>query len=321
MQFPDAERRELLGYAAAPTLDRNAVARYALGERGLADAILAPFRPARFERIWSDLVALAEPALAVEVQSGTPTGRCKLGGLPDLPVGVDWPRRREKPLAFVGQLELAEVHQHLHDPTVPSRGLLSFFYEADLWTSGSSPADRGAWHVWLSDGPLSRQSPPALAPPAVPDDYDPATWSFEEAGVVFVPRLSLPERDHRLMERFDMGSSDDEAYMALMDELRRAHGLTGLTQFLGYPAEIQNDPFKTSQLASNGVGPEAYESQPREVTRLLEARGAWRSLFQVDSIDEIRMLWADSGLLHYCMRDEDLRAGRWENSWLLMQSL
>ena len=82
MQYPEAERRGLLAYGATPALNRAAVSRYTLGERILADEILAPFRAERFARIWSDLVALALPALGIEVRKGASTGRSKLGGLP-----------------------------------------------------------------------------------------------------------------------------------------------------------------------------------------------------------------------------------------------
>lgn len=33
------------------------------------------------------------------------------------------------------------------------------------------------------------------------------------------------------------------------------------------------------------------------------------------------MEWADSGLLYYSIRDEDLRTRQWEQSWLVMESL
>lgn len=322
VQYAESERRALLGYAAAPTLDRNFVARYALGERGLAESILAPFRSERFTRIWSNLAALAEPALAIEARKGSPPGRSKLGGLPHLPEGVDWPRRGQKPLIFIAQLDLEEVRAHLRDPALPPTGLLSFFYEADKWTSGDSPTDRGAWRVLLLDEPFSPRPPPALSPPAVPNDYDPSTWGFEEAGITFVPRISLPEAEHLTVERMRVGGADDEAYGALMDELRQAHGLDGLTQLLGYPAEIQHDPFITCQLAANGVDTLTIDDWRADViVRRLEARESWRLLLQVDSISEIGMEWADSGVLYYSIRDADLRAHQWDNTWLVMEDL
>ena len=322
MHFDDADRRELLGYPAAPGLDHQAVARYALGELGLADSILAPFRSARFEQVWTDLARLAMPALAVEPRQGPAAGKSKLGGLPDLPAGADWPRRGHKPLAFIAQLDLGEASRYLRDPVLPTTGLLSFFYEADLWTSGDSPDDRGAWRVFLLSGPLSPQSPPLLAPPAAPDGYDPATWGFEEAGVEFVPRISLPEAEHLLTEHLGVGGDDYEAYNALIDELRQAHGLGGLTQLLGYPAEIQHDPFVTCQLASHGLEPQTREDwKSDQITQLLDARANWRLILQVDSVSEIGMEWADSGLLYYSIRDEDLSTRQWDKSWLIMDSL
>lgn len=322
MHFEDADRRDLLGYQAAPALDRAAVARYALGDLALADSILAPFRAARFERIWTDLVRLALPALAVELRQGPPAGNSRLGGLPDLPPGTDWPRRGQKPLIFIAQLDLSEVRGYLRDHVLPTTGLLSFFYEADLWTSGDSPDDRGAWRVFLVNEPVLRQSPPAMPPPSGSSDDQGTTWQFEEAGVAFVPRICLPEAEHLLTERLGVGGDDYQAYYALMDELRQAHGLSGVTQLLGYPAEIQHDPFVTCQLASHGLAPQTSDDwKSDEVTRLLGVRDSWRLLLQVDSISEIGMEWADSGLLYYCVRDEDLRAREWDSTWLIMDSL
>ena len=322
VQFAESERQALLGYATQPTLDRGLVTRYALGERQLAAPILEPFRSARFERVWQDLIGLALPAVAIEYREGAPAGRSKLGGQPDLPISASWPRRREKPLTFVAQLDLEEIYNYLRDPALPRSGLLSFFYEADEWTSGSSPADQGAWRVMLLEGSLSPQKPPAASPPAVPDYYDPAKWGYEEGDVRFVPRISLPEAEHVLTVRAGVGDDDYEAYGALMDELRQRHGLAGVTQLLGYPAEIQHDPFVTTQLVTNGVDTLTLEDwESKSVRNLLENRDPWRLLLQVDSVSEIGMEWADSGLLYYCLRDEDLRAGKWDSSWLVMDSL
>src|SRR5438128_11503936 len=66
---------------------------------------------------------------------------------------------------------------------------------------------------------------------------DPARWGFEEAGVTFVPRISLPEAERLMVEHVRLLEADYSAYGALMDEVRQAHGLNGLTQLLGYPAE------------------------------------------------------------------------------------
>lgn len=60
--------------------------------------------------------------------SQAPLGRTRLGGTPDLPAGVDWPRDDEGKLGnFFGQLDLADLAQRVNDPALPREGLLSLF--------------------------------------------------------------------------------------------------------------------------------------------------------------------------------------------------
>ena len=56
----------------------------------------------------------------------------------------------------------------------------------------------------------------------------------------------------------------------------------------------------------------AWEKACREPT-------GWRLLLQVDSDDEMEMMWGDCGMLYYCIRDEDLRARRFDDVWLVSQ--
>ena len=60
--------------------------------------------------------------------SDVPTGRTKIGGEPDLPEGQAWPAYRDgKPLAFLAQVNLAELPDGVDRGGLPARGLLSFF--------------------------------------------------------------------------------------------------------------------------------------------------------------------------------------------------
>ena len=58
-------------------------------------------------------------------------GRSRVGGGPDLPKGVEWPRDRSGfHLNFLAQIELADLPDRCED--LPSSGLLSFFSGTDL---------------------------------------------------------------------------------------------------------------------------------------------------------------------------------------------
>src|SRR6478672_6942116 len=94
------------------------------------------------DRRVDDLMALAEPTVRIAIarvdEDALPIGASRLGGRPDLPPGVPWPAWHE-PMAFIAQVNLADVAPHDIAGALPDRGLLSFFYETDgepLYSAG-----------------------------------------------------------------------------------------------------------------------------------------------------------------------------------------
>lgn len=79
--------------------------------------------------------ALIRPSVrlhATRVEESTvPGGATKLGGRPDLPADVEWPREQNEPLTFLAQLDLGELAPLLPKGALPSSGLLSFFVGED----------------------------------------------------------------------------------------------------------------------------------------------------------------------------------------------
>lgn len=90
------------------------------------------------------LGALARPAMHV-VSCDLRPGFSKLGGWPNLPIGLAWPRWNEVPLAFLGQIALGEIAQPAPIPLLPDIGCLYFFYDADQSTWGDAAEDIGSW--------------------------------------------------------------------------------------------------------------------------------------------------------------------------------
>ena len=71
------------------------------------------------------------PRHAADARRTIDVGLSRLGGLPDLPADAAWPRRNGRPLAFLAQVDLAEVAPHVApDEGLPAAGLLSLFVDA-----------------------------------------------------------------------------------------------------------------------------------------------------------------------------------------------
>jgi uncharacterized protein YwqG len=46
----------------------------------------------------------------------------------------------------------------------------------------------------------------------------------------------------------------------------------------------------------------------------------WQLLLQVDSDEHAEMRWATAGMVYYWIKLADLRAGRFDETWLVLQS-
>ena len=92
----------------------------------------------------------------VEEAADAPIGASRLGGMPDLPSEVPWPRRparnrtvfkdhaaRPWPLSFVAQINFAEIYSVGALEGFPSSGRLLFFCNPIEWPWGVSMEDPG----------------------------------------------------------------------------------------------------------------------------------------------------------------------------------
>jgi hypothetical protein len=105
-----------------------------------------------------------QPSLRVRPSRGrVRVGGSKIGGSPDLPEGSAWPTVDGIALAFVAQLDVREVARVFgKECPLPRRGLLSFFFDANLtdYENGRTP-DRSRV-IWTED--VARVVPRAPPP-------------------------------------------------------------------------------------------------------------------------------------------------------------
>lgn len=252
-------------------------------------------------------------------------GESRVGGVPDLPPGTEWPRWLPKegavdvsgepwspespaPLGFIAQIDLRDVPRI--DEALPSSGWLYFFYDRYTEPWGFDPADRGSCRILYADcdrSTLLRAEPPADAEPE---------HVAEPCRVEFAVQLTLPED----LEGVEYDTPAFDAYEALREELTGYDGST-FHRLLGHPELIQNPMELECQLTSNGVdcgSPEGYESDRAQ--ELAAGERDWRLLLQIDSDDDgPGWMWGDVGRIYFWVKRNDLASLQFQDAWLIFQ--
>lgn len=262
--------------------------------------------------------ALARPALRLVLQpagaGGGAAGTSRIGGQPDLPAGTAWPEKQGAPLAFVGQIRLEEAAPLDTAHLLPSVGLLSFFYDAAQETYGADPADREGFRVIRFTGDMAGLQRVAF-PQALP-----AEARFQPCVVTFTTELTIAQSPPLEIPGLAWSPEQQKRYEAAVAGVAGEGGQAGpKSQMLGFPNTLQDDMRIECQLASHGVAMENAQSDPRTAA-LTAGAGNWQLLLQVDSEPQAKMQWGDAGILYYWVERDALRAGNFENAWVVLQS-
>ncbi len=264
------------------------------------------------------LAPLSRPALHV-VASDVPT-RSHLGGDPGLPTGLAWPEREGIPLTFLARLSLAELQAARPLPWLPATGALLFFYDIEDQPWGFDPNDRGGWrvlHVADAEAPIvatSASSPDAAAATIDEDRAIPLPMR----PVAFRAIDSLPSEQRDEVVALDLG---DDAWEAMQALTAAPFGDAPRHQVDGYPFPLQGDHMALEcQLVSHGLycGDASGYEDPR-AQALAAGAAEWRLLFQLDSDDDLEVMWGDCGTLYFWVRETQARAGDFEDVWVVLQ--
>lgn len=261
--------------------ESSEVARY---RQRVVDAGLAKYADA--------LVALARPSVRLTPASTAddlPVGASRLGGHAELAAGAPWPMLDGRPLSFIAQLNLDDFVSQGATP-LPSRGVLSFFYDAveqSAW--GFDPGDRDAWTV------VHTSEPQDLVRREFPDDLA-AEGRFKPLRLTGKPEWTFAPWESSDVDRLGLSRDEGFALAALgSDDDATSHRLPG------HPDPIQGDMQLECQLAGRGLycGDSTGYKDPRRLD-LEPGATSWRLLLQVDTQDEIDMMWGEVWMILQC---------------------
>ncbi|PTX62576.1 uncharacterized protein YwqG [Melghirimyces profundicolus] len=217
-----------------------------------------------------------------------PRGSSKFGGVPDLPSDLSYPFSEGKPLPFIAQYNLAQLREVDPMSPLPDRGMLYFFATVDdlLW---GAPSDRMSGKVIYADAEREE-----LVPAPLPEDL-PREVRYPERGIDFRLEKSFPN--------VDAPEDMEEIWFDLMDRLYDLEGREGgYHQAFGPPLELESDVFEAC----------------REQTGKKEAD--WVLLLQVDSDEELDMVFGNRGMIYFCITRNDLLKGNFDEACLVLQN-
>lgn len=227
----------------------------------------------------------------------TPCGQTRVGGSPDLPVSLVWPYYKGQPLAFLAQIDLVEAAQGLSANPLPRHGHLWFFCDTCSWDFSAV----GSAVVLHSDGSAPLDSA------AVPHDLL-KNARFRPCAVSMESYEDIPDIEGLGWLNKAIGGDEGkvEAYVDVREYLN-VGTRSDCQELCGIPAS----PHKLLGYANTIQGRMQSECQP--------AANDWRLLLQVESDSNAGMKWGDAGRIYFWIRDEDLRAARFDRTWTVFQ--
>jgi uncharacterized protein YwqG len=262
----------------------------------------------------AELVDSLRPAVrfATRRVDGTATSTVsRIGGDPDLPQSAAWPVWSAGPLRFFAQINLEEAHAVAPAPLdLPLDGLLSFF--ADFGEEGGIIglyADEREGTRVLYTPPhvlLTRhRSPVSQLPEATLHAIGAWTWSN-----------AIEIRDDEY-EGFDAWDLEYEQRLAAVAPpgfvLAGRHQLGGHARPIQHPVEEEVVQAVAGCYERGGSFSRAKWEAAKDQVR------DWRLLLQLDSDDELGVMWGDVGTLYWAARQDDIDRGNWSEAMFNFQ--
>jgi uncharacterized protein YwqG len=274
----------------------------------------AAFAAAGLSRLLKDIDFVAKDSIRliskIAGEYDLSIGASRIGGEPDVSSNFKWPERNDVPQSFIAQIYLEDVHQYDTHGILPSHGMLWFFYDAKQETYGADPVDRGGWSVIFSDdyAGIERRAGPANLP---------AESQLKACTVSFASEITLSQNPKLEIPGFDWTDDEVQKYETLLSTFPNADDHSAVHhQLLGNPQTIQDDMRLECQFASHGIK-DINEPRAAEISK---GANEWQLLLQIDSDESIGVSWGSSGMIYFWITESDLKAHKFEQSWLVLQS-
>ena len=226
----------------------------------------------------------------IEDESDIQFGQSKIGGQPDLPPDIEWPKHRDgRSLAFLAQFNLNEMPSS-ELKLFPRSGILYFFSVYGWQDDGETDpfiwdnAIDASWtKILFIDNVADLDRVPT------PDDVN----EFRAAGVSFVPDVSLPTSDRE---------PNWAQYSWPSEKVDRFHDL-----YYAYFAVVMQRNGNPDENRICG-----YANYEQEFVSAVAQRNM-QLLFQLSADQNAEMSWGDGGFIYFWIEPDDLANRNFSN--------
>lgn len=235
-----------------------------------------------------------------------------LGGQPPQFPAFKWPEHKGRPMGFLACIDLSQLPDALD--WLPKAGKLLFFYDMEEQPWGFDPSDRGGWFVIHVTGTLETDGPMATVPPNLNPEH-----LLKSKRIRFVTANLPPTWEDDALSSLNLTDAEENTLMEWRSSLC---GEGPLHLMGGYPDPVQTAQMALEcQLVSNGLycGDATGYQDPR-AKQLADSAKDWQLLLQMDSDDDLGVMWGDVGSIYFWIRADDAKQGHFDRAWLILQS-
>jgi len=288
-----------------------------------------------FQSLPSTLNSIFRPSIVLRPIPASETelnlGQSRMGGRPDLPSDIQWPKYEGKHLVFVAQFALDELEGWAQMMGLPATGHLYFFHDQDhTWELGAK--QKGS--EWVIYSPASRE---ALHRADFPDDIEdedehqcPLCKIEQHHLQQHAPPWSPVWRNLDGTNQEDLAAVNDYN-SRLFDYLRGVLGWSDKETepwhvLGGFPTKLVQDPVESEcvRCVCDLSDEEFWELPDADAMAFEEQQEAaahdWVQLLQCDYDSTTGTCWSDMGMLCYMIRKQDLAALAFDRVVAIIQS-